>query len=88
MRFVAHRVDAAGVDPSIVEIEKRTDRERVINGLITVARIMQQSDIRRPDVDGILIDLSDKPEQRFFPIRESGRLEISDDAVYQFPAIQ
>ena len=88
MRLVAHRVDAAGVDPSIVEIEKRTDREGIINGLVAVACFMQQGDIRRSHVDGVLIDLPDKPEQRFFPIRESGRLEISDDAVYQFPAIQ
>ena len=88
MRLVAHRVDAAGVDPSIVEIEKRTDREGVVNGLVAVTCLMQQSDIRRPNVNGILIDLADKTEQRFFLIRQSGRLNVPDDAVYQFLAIQ
>ena len=50
MRLFTHRVDAAGIDPSIVEIEKRTNREGVVNGLVAVACLMQQSDILRSNV--------------------------------------
>ena len=45
MRFVGQRVHAAGVDPSIVEIEKRTDGYGEIDGFVVPARGAQETGV-------------------------------------------
>ncbi len=40
VRFVAHGVDAAGVDPPIIKVEQSADRNGVINGFVAEAGVM------------------------------------------------
>ena len=88
MRLVTHCMNAAGIDPPVIKIEERTDGQGVVNRLVAVARLVQHSHIRRTNVDGVLIDLSNKSEEGLFPIGESGRLRIPDHAFHQFQIIQ
>ena len=41
VRLVAHRVNAARIDPSIVKIEQRADGQRVVDCLVGKARAVQ-----------------------------------------------
>lgn len=88
MRFIAHRMNAARIDPSVVKIEKRADRQRVIDRLIRVPGFVQRGNIRRSDVHGVVIDFPDKTEKRLFLIRKSGRLRIPYHGINQFLIIQ
>lgn len=38
--FVAHRVNTAGIDPAIVEIEQRTDRDGVVDRFIGITGLV------------------------------------------------
>ena len=40
MRFIAHRVYTAGVNPAIIEIEERTNRDRVVDRFVCEARFV------------------------------------------------
>ena len=59
-------MNAAGVDPAVVEIEQRADGNGVVNGLVCEAGLVKRVDVRRLYGDGIEIDFVDKAEQRLF----------------------
>ncbi len=63
--LIAHRVNAAGVDPTIVKIEERADGNGVVDRLVGITGLVQGLDIRRLNRNGIAIDLADEAEQRF-----------------------
>lgn len=81
-------MNSAGVNPAVIEIEQRTDREGVVDRLIGVAHRVQRLDIRRPDVARITIDLGDEAQQGFFGFGQKGRLHVGEDAIDEFPAAQ
>ena len=43
--FLRHGVNSGGVDPAIIKIEKRADRDRVVNGVIVPSHV-----IKRPHI--------------------------------------
>jgi len=88
VRFVAHSVNAAGIDPPIVEIEKRADREGVVDGLVAEAHGVQSGDIRRTNGDGVLVHFANKTEQRLVGLVKLRRFQIGDNARYQFMIVQ
>src|SRR5437764_10348039 len=55
MGFIAHGMNAAGVNPAVVKIEEGADGDRVVDGLIGVPGGMQQLNIGRTYGDGIFI---------------------------------
>ena len=51
MRLIAHRMDAAGIDPAVIEIEQRANRDGVVDGFVRVADRMQRFDVRRAECE-------------------------------------
>ena len=51
MRFVAHGVYAAGINPTVVEIEERTDSDGVVDGFVGKTGGVQNGDIGRANGD-------------------------------------
>ena len=86
--FVAHGVDAAGINPTIVEIEERADGDGVIDGFVGKTGGVQSGDIGRANGDRIFIHLTDKAEQSFIGIAQFRSFEIGDHAVHQIMILQ
>jgi len=63
VRFVAHRVYAAGINPTVIEIEKSAHGDGVVNGFVCVADRMKRFNVGRLNGDRILIYLPHKAEQ-------------------------
>src|SRR5438876_6664658 len=61
-----HFVDARGVNPAIVEIEKTAHVDGVVNGFIRPAGLVKLVDIALADLPRVAIELLDKSEQRLF----------------------
>ena len=74
MRFVGQRVDAARIDPSIVEIEKRTHGDAEIDGFVVPTRGSQEIGILSRNSGGLTIHLVDEPEERLVFLVESGAI--------------
>ncbi len=83
MRFFAERVHTGGVDPAVIEIEERTNRNGVIDGRIRPAGFVQRGDIRRSDVYRIAIHLIDEAQQDFLARRQRRRFEIFNNGCDQ-----
>jgi len=83
MRFIAHGLNAAGIDPAIVKVEQGADGDGVVNDFVSVAGRMQEVDIGRADVHRFAIHFSHKPHERFFGLGEQRCFEIGEDAVDQ-----
>ena len=88
MRFVTHGVDTTRIDPAIIEIKQRAHGDGIVNRLIAVARFVQNLNIRRPDVDGIAINLLNEPEQCLFLVAQQGRFYVFKDTFHQLMAAQ
>jgi len=63
MRLVAHRVDAASVDPTVIEVKQGTHGYGVVNGLVREARFVKDGYIGRVDGHRVFIDLADEAEK-------------------------
>jgi hypothetical protein len=83
MSLVAQRVHAAGIDPAIVKVEQRADRDRVINLLVSPTGLMQRLHIAGGNAWRVLIDLIDEPKQQLFLIAQSGAFQIPDYSLHQ-----
>jgi len=83
MRFIAHGMHPARVDPPVIEVKKRANRQRVIDGFVCVAVGVQGFYIARPDGDRVLIDLADKPQECFLSVRQRSSFNILQDALDQ-----
>ena len=63
MRLVTHRMHAAGVNPTIIEVEQGTHGDGVVDGFIGEAYCVKGRDIRRADGHGVFIHLADEAEK-------------------------
>jgi hypothetical protein len=88
MGRVAHRVNTAGVDPAVIEIEQGTNGNGVVNRLVAEAGVMENRDVGGLDGRGLFIDLSHKTEERFLGIRERAGFEILQHTRHQFVIVQ
>lgn len=79
---------AAGIDPTIVEVEQSAYSDCIVNGLIRISRRVKYFDIPRLDGNGILIYLTDKTEQSFFGIGKMRSLDVFQYAFDKLRAAQ
>lgn len=77
MRFVRQRVNACGVDPSIVEIEERANGDGEIDRFIRPARVVQWHHVFGANPRRFAIDLVDEAQQNLFRLAEPRRLEVA-----------
>jgi len=68
MRFIAHRMYPARVDPAIIKIEQRASCDRIVNRFVIKARFMQHGNIGRPNRNRVVIHLAHKTEERLIRI--------------------
>lgn len=88
MRGVAHGMNAAGVDPAVVEIEQRTDGDRIIDGVIAEPDSVQSGDIVRLHGYRVFVHLADEAQHCLFWFRQRGSLDISEDSIDELFAAQ
>jgi len=81
--LVGERRDSARVDPAIIEIEQRADRDRVVDGVVCPAGRVEGLHILGGDFGRAAIYLGHEAEERLLLFGERGRLEIVDDGVDQ-----
>ena len=63
--LITHGMNATGVDPAIVKIEERADRDGVVNRLVSVADLVEGLDIGGLDGGRVAIHLLDEAHKRF-----------------------
>ena len=73
-------MNAAGVDPAIVEVEEGADGEREVGGFIVPSGLVKRLDFGRPDVDGVAVYLIDEAEKGLVLFVEGRAFEIAEDA--------
>ena len=86
VRFIAHGMNAACVDPPVVEIEQRADGDRIIDGFVRESRLVEDCDVRWLNRNGIVVHLSHKPEQSFLRLGEQRGFHIREHTRNQFRA--
>jgi hypothetical protein len=77
--FIAHGMDAACVDPAVVEIEERADGDGVVDGFVGEAGGMQHVDVAGLDVDGIFVHFAHEAEESFVGLGEQGGFEVCEN---------
>jgi len=60
MGLIAHGMNAAGVNPPIVEIEERADGDRVVDCFVSEPGLVNGFDVGGFDGNGIGVDLGDE----------------------------
>jgi hypothetical protein len=80
MGFLAERVDTGRINPAVVEVEERADRNGVVDGGVRPAGLVQRGDIRRSDVNRIAIDFIDETQECLLGFGERRRRDILDDS--------
>ena len=86
MRFIAHGMNAACVDPPVVEIEQRADADRIVDGLVRKSRFVEDCDICGLDGNGIVVHLSHKAKQGFLRLGEQRGFYVREHTRNQFRA--
>jgi hypothetical protein len=77
---VAHCVNPAGINPAVVEIEQRTDRDGVIDCFVREAGLVKGGNVGWLDIDGISIHLFHETKERLFRIGEAAGFKIFENA--------
>ena len=83
MGFITHRVDAARVDPPVVEIEQCADGNRIVDGLVGESSLVESRDVRGLNGNRIVVHLSDKVKQNFLRLGEQRCFDIGEHARHQ-----
>jgi len=77
--FIGHGVDAGRIHPAIVEVEQSANRNRIVNGFVGPAMLVQLDDVLAADAGGVTIGLIDKPQQRLFGGGQRSGIEVIQD---------
>ncbi len=80
VRFIAHGMNAAGVDPAIVEIEQGADGDCIIDRFVGEPSLVEGLDVGGLNGNGIAIHFSDEAKESFVPIGKKRSLEVRKDA--------
>ena len=86
MRFIAHGMNAACVDPPVVEIEQRADGDRIVDSFVRESRFVEWCYVRRLNGDGIVVHLSHKAKQDFLRFGEQRGFYVREHTRDQFRA--
>jgi len=81
--FFTERVDAAGIDPAVIEVKKGADGDGVVDGLVEPTGFLKRGDVRRTDVNRIAVDLVYKTQQGLLGLRERRRFQVFDNGFDQ-----
>ena len=79
-------MNAACIDPPVVEIEQCADGDRIVDGLIRESCLVKDRDVRRLNGNGIVVHLSDKPKQNLLRLGEQRSFHVREHARNQFRA--
>jgi len=79
-------MDAAGVDPLVIEIEQSADGDRIVDGFVRESRFVEDRDVRRLNGNGIVVHLSHKPKQNFLRLGERRGFDIREHTRNQLRA--
>ncbi len=88
MRFVAHGMHTACVNPAIVKVEESADGDRVVNGFVRIAFLVKSFNVRGLNRHRIGVYLVDKPEESLLGFAELGGVHVFEYAVDEIPAPQ
>lgn len=81
-------MDATRIDPTIVEIEERADRDGIVDGFVAETGPMKSLDIGRLDGHGVAVHLVDETKQRLFGRGKQRCFEICENACNQLRTAQ
>jgi len=82
--LVGERVDPAGIDPAIVEVEQGANGDGEINGVILPAHGVERLDVSRLDAGRVVVHFGDEAEEGFVLCVEFGVFQIAQDPPDQF----
>ena len=88
VRFIRHCVHARGVDPAVVEVKQRADRDGVVDGFIRPTRGVEWPHILGGDFRRLGIDLVDEAEEHLLFFGKGRCFQVVQDAPHQFLAPQ
>jgi len=77
-------MNAAGIDPPVVEVEERAHCNREIDGVIVPAGGVHRLHVVRRNARRVMIHLMDKTEQSFVLFIQRGSLQVAQYALHQF----
>jgi len=80
MRFLGKRVHAAGIDPAVVEIEERADRNSEVDRLVGPSQVAERNHVGGGNARRIVIHLVDEAEERLVLFVERRSFEIVQNA--------
>jgi len=88
MRLIRQRMHSRRINPSIVKIEQRANRDREIDCLVRPAHRVQRLHILGRNPRRIMVDFVNKAEQRLLFLRERRAFQILQHAPHQLLAAQ
>jgi hypothetical protein len=88
MRLIRQRMHSGSINPPVIKIKQRANRDREINGVIGPTHRIQRLHIFSRDLRRIMVDFVNKPEQRLLFLPERGAFQIFQHAPHQFLAAQ
>ena len=88
MRLFRHGVNAGGVNPAVIKVEQRADREGVIDRFVRPAYSVKNLHVVGRYFPRPMVRLGDEPKKSLILLGESGLLQIFDCATHQFFAAQ
>ena len=81
--LLAAVVDAGRVNPSIIELEERTDSDRVVECLIRPAGCLCRVDVGLVNLIRLMYHFCDEPEERFLLIGDWSRRVVVQDRLHE-----
>lgn len=88
MCSVAHRVNTAGVDPTVIEIEQCTNSNRIIDRLVRISDRVQRFYVVRLNGNRFEIHLTHKTQQSLLSFRKRAAIKIGEYAIHELLAAE
>ena len=80
---VTHGVDSRGVDPAIIEVKERADRDGEVDSLVSPSHIAQGRHVFRGDARRVVIHFGDKAQEGLVFLRQRRGFQIFDSLANQ-----
>jgi len=85
---VTHGVDSRGVDPAIIEVKERADRDREVNSLVSPSHFAQGRHVFRGDARRVVIHFADKAQEGLVFLRKRRGFQIFERLTNQLCTAQ
>lgn len=80
MSFVRQRMDAARIDPTVIEIEQRANRDGEVKSFVIPSRCPRGFEIGRLNARRIVVHCVYKTEENFMLLIQRGGFQIAQNA--------